>query len=630
MAELRSHSNSRAQWLLLTVIVAVGAGLRFEGLHELSLSQYDEGVYVHNGIQAAFGKPLDYNFDLPLHAPPGFPWAIGAVCWLLQAPWPTAGTVVSALAGTATIPVVFLIGQRLGSSGAGLAAAALLATSDLHVAFSRMALTDVPMTLWFTLAVYCVLRLDEVLGCPGTRSAGFAAWRASCWTGSTALCIALAWNTKYNGWMPAVVALAACTVCAARSAAKLPQMSGPLPSRRCWQLLVRLALASCLAAACYLPWYLFVERNFPGGYAAVTDHHRTYIGGWSTWHHHLWRHLLTVAAFRHYGWILSGGGVFIVLLACVYWSLGAARGGNKRLVSIAAAVAAAGGLLIMGTDAMLLVCATFTLLPALLLGRFSHVLIAVWALAFVVAVPFYHPYSRLLVPLLPAAAALSAVAITNLWQWSQAATPAGQATPPQVPPGELNDLPQPAMAGTFLAAAVVCAAIGLTAQPFGLLPSHSLWQRWASRSSYRAVAELVRQVTEPEAVVICQAQPTLALYVERERIPIGNVPFTQALALVPRERPCYLALDFFWLHAQPGRDALDTVTALRGRLRLVGTVENDLNVVTLADFLTPSELATKLSGRPAERSSPVQLADLPAPLDGNADDRIAIFAITPE
>ena len=105
--------TTRAQKYALVAIFGLTLGLRFERINEISLSQYDEGVYVFNGLRAAFVDPLEFNFEQPLHAPPLFPWMIGALCWMIQAPWPSAGIVVSGLMGAATVPVVFLIARRL-------------------------------------------------------------------------------------------------------------------------------------------------------------------------------------------------------------------------------------------------------------------------------------------------------------------------------------------------------------------------------------------------------------------------------------------------------------------------------------------------------------------------------------
>jgi 4-amino-4-deoxy-L-arabinose transferase-like glycosyltransferase len=604
------NPTSRGQKYLLIAVVFVGIALRFEGIHESSLSQYDEGVYVYNGIGAAFGAPLSFNFDLPLHAPPGFPWSVALVCWLLQFPWPAAGVVVSSLAGVATIPVVFLIARRLAGNYAGLGAASLVCTSDLHIAYSRMALTDVPMTLLFTLAVYSVLKLSESLSSLNLAPAN-PAGKANRWTLAVAAASALAWNTKYNGWMPIAVSLVAAFACffrpTARLAAENSVNSDPSQLR---QMIVRLITAGGLAALCFLPWYLFVERNFPGGYAAVTDHHRTYVGNLTTWHLHLWQHIQALAGYRHYGWAIAATALAatMMLLTARAWRSGAGRSGTVMAI---VALAGSLGMIVAGVDVMLILIAAGMASLAFASGRFADLLVASWAITFLVAVPIYHPYTRLLVPLVPAVSCLTAACLARLWRRFAA--------------GSVQDASfrRPPEAAALAFAALACLAIGLLARPYGLIPSRDLWERWSAKNSYRAVTDVILNHTEEDAFVICQAQPTLALYVPRERIPIGNVPFTQVLDQLPNERPCYLALDFFWLHAQPERDALDTVMNAGDRLELVATVDNDVNIVTLGDFLTPAQIARKL----AAPDNPPDRSGVPSSLTAGPKDHIAIFAI---
>ena len=73
-----------------------------------------------------------------------------------------AGRAVSAAAGILTLGVVFLIGRRLRDADAGLAAAAIVAVSPLHVVGSHFLTPDVTMTLLAAAALYCyVAALDD-------------------------------------------------------------------------------------------------------------------------------------------------------------------------------------------------------------------------------------------------------------------------------------------------------------------------------------------------------------------------------------------------------------------------------------------------------------------------------------
>jgi 4-amino-4-deoxy-L-arabinose transferase-like glycosyltransferase len=69
------------------------------------------------------------------------------------------GRAISAAFGTATIPMVFLIGRRLAGRTAGLLAAGLLAVTVLHVRDSHFLSVDASLTFFCTLTWYCALRM---------------------------------------------------------------------------------------------------------------------------------------------------------------------------------------------------------------------------------------------------------------------------------------------------------------------------------------------------------------------------------------------------------------------------------------------------------------------------------------
>ena len=599
---------TRNQKFLLAGIFALGFGLRIAGIGSHSLSHYDEGVYVYNGIQAAFGDPLHFNFDQPLHAPPLFPWLIGLVCWLSQTPWPAAGQLVSAAAGTATLPVVFLLARRLGGNQVGLLAMALLAMSDLHIAFSRMALTDVLLTFWFTLAIYFAVRAGEVASTPD----GIAG-RSAKWLLLFTIATACAWNTKYNGWMPPVIAIAAIVLVAGRQQLRLKTDSESLVAPL--RLGTLFFIAFLLAGVCYVPWYLFVESNFPGGYQAITDHHRTYVGGPSEWPQNALHLMHAMSGYRHRGWLLLCGCAIAGSVALFASERVRARvAPTHRLFFFLVAFGSIASMIVIGSDATLLIIACLAMVPALIYGRFAEVVVAVWVGAFLILLPFYHPYTRLLLPVTVASTCLVANCVVRSGLIERV-----------VAERSAHGVSETASSRLALGLALIgCATIAVTGCPFGVVPSADLWNRWSTDFSYQSVTEAFLEVTEPDAFVICQAQPTLSIYVPRERLPIGNVPFSQVLDQIPADRVCYLAVDFFWLHSQPDGDALAGILSNRARLRPVATIPNDLNLVTLGNFLTPRQIAQKVrhDRRPEAGSDPI-----PPALDDFHRDIITIFAI---
>lgn len=111
----------------------------------------------------------------------------------------TARAVV-ALAGTATVFVLFRLGSRVVDQTTGLLAAGFLAVAILHVRESHFAMTDVLMTLLVTTSLALL-----VLGVDATRTGG----SAGAWFAAAGLAAGLATGTKYNAGALVASALAA-------------------------------------------------------------------------------------------------------------------------------------------------------------------------------------------------------------------------------------------------------------------------------------------------------------------------------------------------------------------------------------------------------------------------------------
>ena len=75
--------------------------------------------------------------------------------FILMARW------LSALAGVATVAVVYRIGRRFSGTGVGLLGALFLAVSPLHIRDSHFATTDVTLALFLSLAVWALLGAYE-------------------------------------------------------------------------------------------------------------------------------------------------------------------------------------------------------------------------------------------------------------------------------------------------------------------------------------------------------------------------------------------------------------------------------------------------------------------------------------
>jgi mannosyltransferase len=145
-------------WWPLAALVLLAACLRLATLDQQSL-WYDEAytpVHVlHPSLWATLRSVADTENTPPL-------WYV--LAWADTRLFGTGAVALrlpSALAGIATVPVVWAIGRELGGRRAGLIAAALVATSPLFVWYSQEARAYSLFALLAALTMLCFLRAER-------------------------------------------------------------------------------------------------------------------------------------------------------------------------------------------------------------------------------------------------------------------------------------------------------------------------------------------------------------------------------------------------------------------------------------------------------------------------------------
>ena len=159
------------------------------------------------------------------------------------------GRLVSALMGTATVLLVFLLGRRVYSETAGLLGALLLALAPGFVRTSHFATVDVPLTFWAMLGLLLCLRHAE-------RGGKAFPWAA-------AIVCGLAMSTKFTA------ALLALPLALAVHVQRTGGAGEPLTWRRFWPGIlnrraaaaVGIMLLACLAGS---PFILLHPLQFVG------------------------------------------------------------------------------------------------------------------------------------------------------------------------------------------------------------------------------------------------------------------------------------------------------------------------------------------------------------------------------
>jgi hypothetical protein len=309
------------EWVVVGLLVIAGGLLRCAFPDRMMVEHFDEGVYASNiwfGPDDGFRYPQQH-----LYAPPLLPTLIE---WIFSLAGPSnLGAMIPGLAtGCLTVPVVWWVGRAWFGPIAGVAAAALAALADHHAAFSRTALTDVPLCFWLILGVHFTWR-GLVHGHVWTLLGG-------------SLCTGLAWWTKYNGWLPIAITgsgLAAWLI--HRRLVPAEGAAGPSTIR----LLGRWVAFALLAGAIWSPWIWSLQEH--GGYAAVAANHRTYLVGWSGWWNSATQYAARIAeligtsgAHAFPVAIAASLGVAVWSMRCFTWNAFAATLGSAPLLGVGA------------------------------------------------------------------------------------------------------------------------------------------------------------------------------------------------------------------------------------------------------------------------------------------------------
>ena len=370
----RDPARHRELWIV-AALTLVGGMLRTWSLGRLGLIHFDEGIYALAGLWVLSPQGLlGLDPTTIAYAPPGFPFLVGSAYGCLGI-GDISAILVSILMGTLTIPAVGWLAGRTFGRGAGAAASAFVALSGPHIAFSRMALTDVSFLLFWVLAIGQGQRFLERPNFPRAVVLG--------------LSVGIAQLLKYNGWIGGVlVALsAALGLIFSREARNLKNLLATWG----WGL-----FAAILATIVYWPWFRFVESH--GGYAALLTHHRSYLGGLSSWLDYL---TIQLAEAR----ILSGGLPWKLLagVAAAAGTWAAAEGwprDSRRLprtllylifISIICATELLGSMFLI-----LFLCTTSNALKD---SMNSTIQVVVGWFVLSILTPFYHPYVRLWLPI---------------------------------------------------------------------------------------------------------------------------------------------------------------------------------------------------------------------------------------
>jgi dolichyl-phosphate-mannose-protein mannosyltransferase len=540
----RSLVPLKAEVIAVSLLTIVGLLLRLWGLGMLGLDHFDEGIYAAAGLWVTSPRSLaGMDPTVISYAPGGFPFLVG-IAYLGMGVGAFAAILPSILLGTLTIPAISWLARRTFGPGAGASAAAMAALSGFHVAYSRMALTDASFLLFWVLALVAGQRFLEgpgpVRGIVLGLAVGLAQW------------------FKYNGWLAGLaVILTACfgLIVDARERER-PRM------RSVWGAGLVAALA---AAAIYWPWFGFVERH--GGYGALLRHHRSYVGGLSSWYDH-WRLQLEQATVLSGSrtWNLAGAS-----LACLAGAL--CTGIRPDLSRSVSRVVVPIALIVLLTVAP---ASPWWLGIPWVLRRWNvsrpgeRLLLVAWT-GLSILTPFYHPYARLWLPLF----SIGWVLVGGVVSWAMAIEPG-----PDDATAHRGRRSRLAVVATVLCASLaVLQGLALRVPPHGGtgLPEGDSPPPGLSLNA--AVSAILKDLPPEVTTLELLVRPSVTFYLGG-RIPARAEPDLDHL-LAERTPRAWALVDFVQL--RQGGDLRSATDRLLERWELAGRYPSCLSLPTLLD-----------------------------------------------
>ncbi|GEM_PF-3443853 len=247
-----STTDRRIGARALLVLFCAGLLMRLLRFDELQLQHFDEGVYALRAAQALgtpLGEVLRGNVYDNHFAPPLF-YALVTGAYAALSTTAAAAVLVSAVAGAVAVPLTALLGAEVAGRRTGLVAAGLLAVTEYHLLYSRMALTDAAFATWFLVALWALFRHERTRG-RGALALAAAATAFACWT-------------KYTGVIVPALFLAGALVCCVKPEGR-KHLRGRVTSSA---VLVLAALAACLPLA----WQIATAPGW-GAWLAYRAHH---------------------------------------------------------------------------------------------------------------------------------------------------------------------------------------------------------------------------------------------------------------------------------------------------------------------------------------------------------------------
>jgi 4-amino-4-deoxy-L-arabinose transferase-like glycosyltransferase len=528
---------SRIELLLLTVLFLTGFVLRVWNLSSVGLDHFDEGAYVFSALGLTDPQqphrlyPNQIRFSPPLYFS-----LVGLAYKVFGHPSDMAAFLVNVIFGTLTILVVWWLGRSWFNPPAGIAAASLLAFNEFHISLSRSALTDITFAFFFFLSLGAIVETIKRQKVTLAILSG--------------LLIGLTWNTKYHGWLALVIGILAF----------IPYSYFSHTSIESFKKAVYLfVVMGIVAGISFLPWVIIIQSQ-PGGYFELAKYQRTMLS--LHWLRDLWRQIQQQLFFE---------GPFSRLSVLIAVSGALILSGWRERLSIKFVVL----IVFLSLSAMLIggagTVALLTLISVPIFLRrsttYSSWIIMVGVGIFALITPFYHPYARLVLPLVIFFFLSGGFWLSyNLSETRQV----------------IKSIPwKKLISVSFIVLAVI-------ALDFSIPTSSNPWRPSRSEADASVAME---KIIPPGSRVVVIGEPSVAFYLNLANRPaFERIEDPEEIGKI--QTPVYLVTGIYTKVAPSLRDGLEK---LNDRLVLLGKFPVEPKDLRLLDDLSPEEASTFIS-----------------------------------
>lgn len=496
--------------VFLAVILLWGIALRSLWWERVAVEHFDEGVYA-----SSFWFGVDYNFHYPglqYFAPPLLPTSIEwSVIFLGNHDW--VPMLPGMASGCLTILAMWWLVRCWSGGCGGLAGALLVASSDYHILFSRTALTEPLLGFLLVLSVGLIWRSLKNIPTGNPEPTDFR------WALLAGFATGLCWLTKYNGWLPLAIGWFGMGFWLIMTRGTRTQWA---------QSAKRLTVVSVTSGFLF-GLYVYALQD-EGGYQVVADNHRQYLVGFAGWWDSAQKQLWTLYQIK------SGFDYvpFLLLFSWLFWNPHQPRRVHLVVVWLFAFANFGSSVVAIFSGWCFAVFQCYQQLSRKSSDELSQFPLGVsfaltWLTGMLVAIPFYHPYPRLTMPLVLAGYAALGLLFQSLWETNEET------------PDEHVTQEKP-VSRRFRLSAIVVIWVVCGGYYFSLDYETTAWQ--ARSELRRATVQLIESAErktqalghEPDEFIVYTGEPAALHHVARRDllvIPIMDISFAERPSEIP-------------------------------------------------------------------------------------------------